>query len=41
MEYRWYSLSIVRTETDFSEAFSRDREHVFAGTPLRTTVGRG
>ena len=41
MEYRWNSVSTTRTEPDYSQAFSRAREYIFAGTPVRTTDREG
>jgi hypothetical protein len=41
MDYRWDSLSTTRTDPDYSQSFSRAREYVFAGTPLRTTDREG
>jgi hypothetical protein len=41
MEYRWDSLSTSRTEPNHSQAFSKAREFIFAGTPVRTTDREG
>ena len=41
MEFAWDSTSSTRTTPDYSEAFSKAREFVFEGTPLRTTDREG
>ena len=41
MEFSWGSTSSTRTAPDYSEAFCKAREFVFAGTPLRTTDREG
>ena len=41
MEFRWDSQSTTRTEPNYSEAFSKAREYIFEGTPLRTTNREG
>ena len=41
LEYRWNSTSTTRTEPDYSQAFSKAREYIFAGTPIRTTDREG
>ena len=41
MEFAWDSQSTTRTDPNYSEAFSKAREYIFAGTPLRTTDREG
>jgi hypothetical protein len=41
MEFGWDSLASTRTNPDYSEAFSKAREYIFEGTPLRTTDREG
>lgn len=41
LEFGWDSRSTVRSQPDFSQAFSTARAYIFAGTPLRTTDKEG
>ena len=41
MEFAWDSRSSARTEPDYSQAFTKAREYIFEGTPLRTTDREG
>lgn len=41
LEFVWDSQSSTRGEPDYSLAFTKAREYIFAGTPLRTTDREG
>lgn len=41
MEFAWDSRSSARTEPDYSQAFTKAREYIFEGTPVRTTDREG